>query len=175
MEPWQITLLVIGIIFLGYVLLFITNIGFVHFFKSTLRKHNKALAVILNTKYDNLSKLINITKKLGETFDEDLLNKFYSLEPKDFAKQYTEKCKDARDILSLLKNQIIYLSSTNPSLEKHNEFQLLKDNVIELDVVYRVNIAMYNADVLGYNYWIRFLPFRYVFLLLKFKEKDLIS
>ena len=175
METWQIILLIISIIIVLYIILFVTNIVFIFSFKSILRKHNKSLSVILNTKYDNLKRLVLILEKHQVELDKDLVDKLNSLNPKDFAKQYTKECKEARDVLSQLRNNITYISTLYPNLEKHNEFQLAKDNVIELDDVYRINIAMYNADVLGYNYWIRFLPFRYVFLLFKLKKKDLIS
>lgn len=174
MKPHEVFILVILCILTLYILLIILDLIFVFSFKSILRKHNKSLAVILNTKYDNIQKMISVIDKYGITIDSPALKEFENIDVKDLNKQYTAKCKAARDILSILRNELVFLSSSHPILEQDEIFVMAKENIIQLDDVYRVNIAMYNADVLGYNYWIRFLPCRYIFLLLKTKTKDLI-
>ena len=74
----------------------------------------------------------------------------------------------------MLRDEAMFIASKNSFLEKHDEFRIAKRNVLESDNVYRINIAMYNADVLGYNYWIGFLPTRYIYKILKVKRKEII-
>ena len=174
MKPHEIVILTILIIAALYLLLVITDLIFVFTFNSILKKHNKSLSVILNTKYDNLKKILLIFEKLNIKINENILANFNKIKLSDLNKQYTASCKTARDTLSILRNEVLFVASNNPVLEKHNEFLMAKENILELDDVYRVNIAMYNADILGYNYWVRFLPCRYIFLLAKIKTKELI-
>ena len=69
----------------------------------------------------------------------------------------------------------MFISNDHPELNSDMEFVQNKNNVNELDVQYRNNVIMYNADVLGYNYWIRFLPCRFIFQMFKIKKKEIIS
>jgi hypothetical protein len=172
MEPWLITLL---IIFSAYILLIITDLIFVFSFKTILRKHNNSLSVILTTKYDNIKKIVELFSKYNVHLDEELIEQLDQLNPSVFAKQHSVECKKARELLSRIRSDINYIMTSNSSIEKHAEFILAMENVKELDDVYRMNIAMFNADVLGYNYWIRFLPCRYIFSIFKVKTKELIS
>ena len=48
-------------------------------------------------------------------------------------------------------------------------------NVEEAEKLYRQHVVLYNADVLGYNFWISFFLTRYIYKILKRKTKDIIS
>ena len=105
-------------------------------------------------------------------------NKYYALmndiNVNDFAHQDTKECEKARAILSYLRDEALALSNKSPELNENNEFVTTKRNILEQDKIYQQFIAMYNADVLGYNFWISFRPWRWLFKLLKTKRKDII-
>lgn len=175
LEPWLNTLLtIITIVGAIMVLLLIVDLGLIGTFRAILKRHNKAMNVMLMTKYDNIKKIIDILDEIGSSLDVRLKKTFTSIDPKLFASQDTIQCKQARDKLTYLQSEIFFLSRKNTFVENNDKFTVAKNNITETDVVYRNTVAMYNADVLGYNYWIRFLPYRWLFLMFKIKEKELI-
>ena len=167
-------LIILGSILGLYILIAILDIIFVLSFKSILNKHNKSLGVILMSKLDNIRLLFDIMIRLGVEVDEKFLLIFKEIRIEDLLSQDTPECASIRSKLSMLRDEAMFIASKNSFLEKHDEFRIAKRNVLESDNVYRINIAMYNADVLGYNYWIGFLPTRYIYKILKVKRKEII-
>jgi hypothetical protein len=84
-------------------------------------------------------------------------------------------CLEARNDLTYLRNELVLLTNSTENLSKNLELKRAKDAIIEMDANYRTLVAMYNADVLGYNYWINFLPTKYIKYIFKLKEKQIIS
>ena len=175
MEPWQIAVLVISIVVGVYILLIATDGIFISTFRSIFRKHNMALGVMIHTKYDNIKKLLDILHK----YDIDVPGKYIEIidgiDANSFRDQELEECIKARNDLAYLRNELVFLSSTKENLQKNMELIRAKNAITEMDANYRTLVAMYNADVLGYNYWINFLPCRYIKHIFKLKEKQIIS
>jgi len=175
MEAYQIVLLVLGIILGLYILLFIMDVVFVLMFRKIFIKHNKALEVFLHYKYDNIKKLLTILDKYNVRIGDKYLRMFDEINPDCFSNQESKLCLESRTSLSMLRDELVYLAEQNERLSKHGEIRQAKNNIIEMDANYRSLIAMYNADVLGFNYWISFFPTRFFYRLLKVKSKQIIS
>lgn len=175
MEAYQIVLLVLGIILGLYILLFIMDVVFVLMFRKIFIKHNKALEVFLHYKYDNIKKLLTILDKYNVRIGDKYLRMFDEINPDCFSNQESKSCLESRTSLSMLRDELVYLAEQNERLSKHGEIRQAKNNIIEMDANYRSLIAMYNADVLGFNYWISFFPTRFFYRLLKVKSKQIIS
>lgn len=175
LEQWaNITISVAIWVVAALILLFIANIIFAIWFHQILNRHSKSLTVALNAKFDNIKKLFEIINKLGVKTDIKCKETIDAISPEDFKDQNSEICKIAREKLTYLRFEAFAVTRLQPNLEKNNEFVTAKNNVLEMDTVYRNTVACYNADVLGYNYWIRFLPFRWFWKLIKTKTKNLI-
>ncbi len=173
-QTWNIVLSVLIWIVAVYIVILIVNIGFVVFFKKTLNMHSKSMTVTLNAKFDNIKKLFEIMMKHEVEVEEKLIEKLNSIDVMDFKLPDSDSCKKAREKLTFLREEAMNIARKQIKLEKNNEFVTAKNNVLEMDSVYRNIVACYNADVLGYNYWIKFLPNRWVFKVCKFRSKNLI-
>ena len=171
----NITLTVIIAIVALWVLFLIVDFLFVLFFKTILKKHAKAMTVILNAKFENTKKLYDLFQTYEIPVEEKLLDVLKNINPADFDRQDTKEGTEARTMLSYLRDEATFITNRNKSLLDKPDFAIARNNVLELDTQYRSNIAMYNADVLGYNYWISFLPCRFVFKLFKVKKKEIIA
>lgn len=175
LEAWQIVLIVIGSVFILFILIQVTGLGFFFSFKSMLSKHITALNVVLQTKYDNINKLLSIMGK----YDEEIVNKYQKeldeIDIKHLGHPHTKEGEQVRNKLSLLKEELLSILDRNEIFLRHEEINLAKAHILELDKVYYFQIMTYNADVIGYNYWIRFLPNRFIFKLFKVKEKEVIA
>ena len=169
-------ILIAGLSVLGlWILLLAVNLIFVGSFSSIFKKHREALPVILYTKAENLRSLISILKQFGLEIDNRLIAILNDIGPNDFDNPGSEEFAKSVNTLSYLKDELLFLASHHPELADDPDFALVKQNLIDSDNHYRNTVTMYNADVLGYNYWIRFFPCRFVFLLFRVKKKEIIS
>ena len=167
-------MIVIGLGALWFLLLFI-DIGFVLTFKTILNKHKKSLTVILNTKYLNLLKIFEIAKENGIEIKENVTNILTEMDKVGFTKHDSELGEKMRAYLSYLGEEARYIINKNKSAFSNGEGEIVITNLKDNEIQLRSNIAMYNADILGFNYWIGFLPTRFIYKLLKIKKKELIS
>lgn len=170
-----IILYVVGGLIALWILLLIVNLIFFGFFRLLFKKHEKAMTVILYSKLENMEKLFAILKQSGIKIDERLTKVITEIHVEDFQKPNLDKFEKSKNSLSYLKDEVMFIANQHPDLNSNPDFIQAKNNVLESDAIYRSNVVMYNADVLGYNYWIRFLPCRFIFKMFKVKKKQIIS
>ena len=157
-----------------YVLLVIITVSFVLSFSSILSHHNHDLTVILTNKRDNLMKLSSLLNGGGVKLDKKNLDALNNFDLKRIENQDGDDAKAAREELTSLSEYFLMMSSTNEAALNYEEYQQVLTNINELEKVYRDHLMMYNADVLGYNFWIYFFPTRFIFKIFKLKKKDTI-
>ena len=171
---WIALIVVLSIVGL-WLLALIVNLIFVASFSSIFEKHKKAIPVIVYTKYDNLKTIISILNQSGIDIDNRYVALLNDLSTFDFNEPGSKEFVKAKNTLSYLAEELFNVASAHPDLEADEEYALAKRNVLDADTQYRTTVMMYNADVLGYNYWVRFLPCRFVFKMFKVKPKETIS
>lgn len=175
MTGGEIAILIVSIVAGVYVLFVGLAIIFILSFRSIFKKHNAALCVMLHTKYDNIMKMVALLKKYKVKVPNEYENILSKIDANSFKDQELPECITARNDLAYLRNELVYLASSREDLTKNLELKRAKDAITEMDANYRTLVAMYNADVLGYNYWINFLLSRYIKFIFKLKEKQIIQ
>ncbi len=175
MEPYEIVIIVIASIIGLWLLLFFVDLIFVLGFFRIFKKHKKAITVVLYTKLENMRKLFSVMKQSGIKIDDRLVKILNEVNENDFADPSSAEFDKSKNALSYLKDEIMFLANQYPDLNSNIDFIQAKNNISESDLIYRNNVTMYNADVLGYNYWISFVPCGFVFKLFKLKKKQIIS
>ena len=163
------TAIVIAII---YLLIIIVSISFVWSFRSIMSHHNHDITVILTNRRDNYIKLADLINKSGVKLDKKQVEVLNSFDLKRIETQDGEDAKLAREELTSLGEYLVMTATANEVSLNNEEYQNVMANINELDKVYRQHLMMYNADVLGYNFWINFFPTRFIFKILRFKKKD---
>ena len=174
-EALKIVLIVISSIAAVWLLLLIVNLIFVGSYLTIFKKHRRAMVVILYTKLENMKRLFTIIQHFGIDIDNRLTMLLGDVRQEDFDDPASEACTKSRNTLSYLNDEIMFIANKNKDLLTDVDFIQAKNNIIESENIYRNNVMMYNADVLGYNYWIRFFPCRFIFLLFRVKKKEIIS
>ena len=175
MPKWGLILIwIFGSLLALYILTIIVDLLFVLAFKRIMKKHNRALCVLYTSKLENIRKVTELLKERNIVFSPEYNEIISQLDSNDFADQSDEKCTIAKKKLTYLHQELLFVFSQHQEFFEEPIFNLAKNNVEEIDRNLRMNSIAYNSDVLGYNYWIRFLPCRYIFLLLKVKEKETI-
>lgn len=169
---WTIVICSIGLGF--YLFLLVVDLIFVASFRHIMKKHNKALSIIYSAKYDQLVKLHEFLIKHGATFDEKVEKTIKEIDPKHFVDQSNPECILEKDKLTYIQQEIMVKLPLFAHLNEDQEFALIKNLINEIDRNLRLYSIAYNSDVLGYNYWVRFLPWRFIFLMFKVKTKETI-
>ncbi len=175
MEPWQIFLLVTAIIIAVYLL---SALVYFRIMKNFIRRINRrldAIDVLLAQKYEVLRLVGKLFKKykvvLPAEFEEDL------------APHFDERLKEVtgterttiRSYLLKATQAVLFYGEQSKKLAADSEFIGLKKPLVEVDDDYRKAVANYNADVLGYDYWIHVFLWRWVARLARFHVKDVIA
>ena len=158
-----------------YLLFVILDVVFVISFSSILSRHDHDLFVILTNKKDNLDNLAELLNKKGVKCEKKDLEALNNFSLKDIEHQDGKVAKEAREQLTYLSDTFLLLARDNTKMANNEEFLKIEANLNELEAVYRQHVVLYNADVLGYNFWISFFPTKFIYKLLKFKSKDIIS
>ena len=171
---WSIVINVLIAIAIFYLLIVIVDVSFVLSFRSIMKNHDHDISIILTNKKDNLVKLIPLLNEHGVKVDKKKADELTLFDLSRINNQNSKEAKKAREELTLLGDYFLSLCYENDKVNDTNDFLLIDNNLKDIERVYRQHVLMYNADVLGYNYWISFFLTRYIYLILRIKKKDII-
>ena len=155
-----------------YTLILIVSISFVWSFASIMSHHSHDITVILTNKRDNFIKLANLMNSSSVKLEKKQLDALNGFDLKRIEKQDGEDAKLAREELTSLGEYFLLMATANETSLNSEEYSHIMTNIDELEKVYRQHLMMYNADVLGYNFWINFFPTRFIFKIFRLKKKD---
>ena len=155
-----------------YALIVIVSLSFAFSFASILAHHNHDLSVILTNKRDNLVKLSELYLKASIKLNKKIIDDLNNFDLKRIEDQDGEDAKNARDELTSFYEYLLSIDVSDKKVSSNDDYYKILENINELEKVYRHHLMMYNADVLGYNFWINFFPTRYIFKIFRFKRKD---
>ena len=159
------------VIFIVYLLMLIVDISFVCSFSSIMKHHAHDLTVILTNKKDNFVKLVNILNSKGVKLDKKKIELLHNFDVKRIETHDGEDAKKAREELTSIHEYLLLICSQS-GFNVDSEYQQVLAYINELENVYRHHLMMYNADVLGYNFWISFFPTRFIYKILRLKPKE---
>ncbi len=172
---WQITLIVILALVILFLAICIMGFIFFAYFTYTLNKRSQAITVVIKTKYDYISELMNVIEKAGVPIPDDIKEKFNTISIPSYLEPDSDLSKTIRESLSIIKNDLVNLINGDNRLLKHELIKGLLSSIDDVDSSYRSHVTNYNSDATGYNYWVRFIPTRLIFKWAKVKEKNFIS
>ena len=155
-----------------YLLIIIVDVTFVVSFSSIMKHHAHDLTVILTNKKDNLMKLVEFFTANGVKLDKKKVEKLQDFDTKRLEIKDEEDSKLAREELTSLNDYFLSVFEQSDIKDEQGECQKIVSNIYELEKVYRQHLMMYNADVLGYNFWIDFFPTKYIYKIFKIKSKE---
>ena len=155
-----------------YLLILIVSVSFVWSFASIMSHHSHDITVILTNKRDNFIKLANLLNGSGVKTDKKQVDALNAFDLKRIEKQDGDDARLAREELTSLGEYFLSTATSNETSLNEEDYFQITTNINELEKVYRQHLMMYNADVLGFNFWINFFPTRFIFKILRFKKKD---
>ncbi len=175
MDWWEV-LIIIVFIFVGFYVAGVCVYAFkMGEYDKRIAKNLEAIDVLIVQKYDLLRRISKIFVALEIKVPKEFIL--------DVRPKFEETLKDiniqeravVKAFLMRTAQALFYYGETNPELAKNADYLAIKENYSEIDHQYRITINLYNADVIGYNYWTRLFWFRWVAIVRKMKQKDIIS
>ena len=172
---WHAILIIIGTI--GIILIIIELIA-LHLLKKhndRIDRHEYNVNMLLAQKYDILLLIAKVFKKynvkIPTEFEEELSPKMdESLKSLTITERLTVK-----SYLMKAAQTLLYFAEINDKVKNDSQFKILRDSLIEIDKNHRKAIASYNADVIGFNFWISYGALKPIVKLMGFKKRDIIS
>ena len=170
-KGWNILILVLMIIIGLYLLVLIVNLVFVFSFKKMMVRENKAIRVALSAKLDILIKCQEVITSHDIKISEKTTHSLRYLDSEDFLEAQKEEFTQSTSEMADVEKEIGGILSSSRKLANDDEVALLKSLIKDVNESLKNLYMTYNADVLGYNYWVRFPPCIIFFLMFKVKLK----
>ena len=139
-----------------------------------MRRDNRGIRVSLSAKLDILRKAQEVIVANGIKITEKCSHSLRYLDSEDFFEAQLEEFATATEELAMVEKEIGGILFSSRKLSNNDEVELIKSLLKDVNESLKTSVMAYNADVLGYNYWIRFTPCKYIFIIFKTKLKKTI-
>ena len=170
-KPWNFIILIVLILVAIYILVLIVNLVFVGSFSRMMRRDNKGIRVSLSAKLDILRKAQEVILANELKMTERCNHSLRYLDSEDFLEAQKDEFIESTNELNFVEKEVSGILFSSRKLGKNDEVELIKSLLKDVNESLKTSVMAYNADVLGYNYWVRFTPCRFIFLMFKVKLK----
>lgn len=169
-EAWQIWLLVILIIFTLYLIGFLYSYSRIRHFSKSMSLRIKSMSVILVEKKDVLLTLLALYDEEGIHLDSAEKKAAEKVRWVRVEVKNEKKVLEIVDTFSILQKRLSYLAEANRFLKKDTSYQIHKSALDDLDGNYRRIVALYNHDLVLYDYWRKTFLYRPIYAILPIKK-----
>ncbi len=164
---WNIVILIILGLFALYLIGYIFVATLVGSYRKQMRKDNRGIRVAMSTKLDILRKCQAVMETNKIKMSDECYKKLRYLDTEDFLQVQTDDFDSGRADLNFVENEIRGYVTTKRKLLKNEETEILRLLLQDINESLKTSIVAYNSDVLGYNYWVRFPLYRFIFIIFK--------
>ena len=169
MEWWQILLYVLCILTLIYLLGFFYALESIITFRGKIKKRTIAISLLLSEKKDVLLSMYSLIENANLLKDEATRDITTQVRWLQTANLKTNEIENTIATLSSLQKRL-FLFSSEKELQNNEDFLAYMDMAKDLDANYRKSAAIFNSDLLGYEYWRKTPLFRFWFFVFGFKK-----
>ena len=170
-----IVLTVFAALAILYLLFGLVCFIFIRVFTRKIKKNSKAVNLLLVQRQDIMKEIVEIAKSNDILLPSDDVENIALL---NHISDFQTLAKEDRDqrILSFMHSSrnLITLCSRNSLIKDSKEFLNALSKYKDIEESYRQISALYNSDVIGFNYWINVIFIRPFMKISKVKNKDLI-
>ena len=166
---WNIVILILLGLFAIYLIGYIAVATIVGSYRRQIKKDNRGVRVAMSTKLDILRKCQAVMEANKIKMSDECYIKLRYLDTEDFLQVQTEDFDKSRADLNFVENEIRGYVTTKRKLLKNEEAEILRLLLQDINESLKTSINAYNTDVLGYNYWVKFPLYRFIFLIFKAK------
>ena len=164
---WNVVILILLGLLALYLLGFFFVLSLVGRYRSKMRKDNRGIRVAMSTKLDILRKCQAVMETSKIKMSDECFTKLRYLDSEDFLKVHSDDFLKSREDLSFVENEIRGYLTTKRKLLKNEEVEILRLLLDDINDSLKTSITTYNSDVLGYNFWVRFSLYKFIFIIFK--------
>lgn len=169
---WRIFALVVTIMLVLYLIGFFYCFALLHSFKKKLKKRIVGVSIVFSEKKELLLALDAYYRDAKMEYEEEDLACV-----REVASLNNGRIKEAdipyyRDSLQKLEKRLRFKADSNSWIKAGSDYETMTSFLTDLNKNYRRIVAIYNSDLLGYEYWRRRWPYHYLFVLLGFRKKE---
>ncbi len=171
MGPLEIFLLILAIAFVAYLAFFVYVFVSLLSFRGKLNHRLTAFSVLLKEKKDVLSSLYSELD--AKNIEMDSATKA-SCAKMCWLRIDALKENEIKPILltvSDLQKRLTLLVSQNESLKDDQDIKRFLSTLLDIDSNYRKIVAVYNSEIIGYEYWRKMWLYRPFLYLFGFRER----
>lgn len=154
MEPYQVIILIILLLLFFYISVFLLVLSNALSFRKRLKKRSEALMVLCLEKQDVLLAWIDLFVKEGRRFSEEDQKLIASLKAIELKKPNRKDWENAIEVLKQANRRLNFLSDETDWGSSKGDRDSYVSTLHDLDANYRQSLAIYNADVGAFNYWV---------------------
>ncbi len=168
----RILALVAIVIVVIYLIGFFYCFALLHSFKKKMNKRIVGISIVFNEKKEVLLALDSYYRDAKMEYEEEDLQCV-----RDVAALKNGRLKETdvtcyRDTLQRLEKRLRFKADSNPWIKAGSDYETMTAFLSDLNRNYRSIVAIYNSDLLGYEYWRRCLIYRFIFIVLGFRKKE---
>jgi hypothetical protein len=154
MEPYQVILLVVILLLFVYTSVFLFVLSNSLSFRKKLRKRSEALMILCLEKQDVLLAWAALFSEEGFKFEQDDKDLLERLRLISLRRPNQKEWASAIEILKQSNRRLTFLSESVDWGKAKEDKEGYVSALHDLDANYRQSLAIYNADVGAYNYWV---------------------
>lgn len=170
-----IVLLVIASLIVLWIITFIVSISFTFIFKKKLKSGSNAVNMLLDQRLEIMNVFLSFAKQYKIKLSPDDVKNIALLERIHDFQKLSKEDRDYR-VLTFVHSSYNIIAACESS-SKLVKDPLYPNKLVEFNDIeesYRQKSALYNSDVIGYNYWVNVPTVKSLFKLFGLKNKDLI-
>ncbi len=172
MPIWlKIILIVFSSLLFVWLLIILMTLIILKIYKSKLNHMRMALNIILAQKYDVAVVLAKFLLSNDILLPEDIMLEFNLDEKPNFNYFNTFERKSIGKRINDIVDTLVLISHEN-NLDDNLRYITLKSSIDDIEKQHKHTILNYNNKVSGYNYWVKFIPFRLISKIFKIKLKS---
>ena len=171
MEWWQVLLYILAILALIWLGLLAFDISSLLSFRAKLEKRTVAFSVLFVEKKDILLTIYAMFDEKKAEFSSSLNKAAAQVRWMKLETLKGDEIENNVFLLNDFEKRLALLGHKYPLFEGDKDYEIYWATIQDLNANYRRNVANYNSEVLGYEYWRRFIVFRPLTYLFGFREK----
>lgn len=175
MEAYQIIILVALLLLFLYVGAFLLILSNSLSFSRKLRKRAQAMLILVCEKQEILLSWFELFEKETASLPEEDLHAISSLKDINLKNPSHEEWVSSLALLKEVQMRLGFLSEEMDLGASGKEKASYVSALHDLDFNYRQSSAVYNADVVAYNYWISIPGFSWLLFLFGFRKKKALN
>lgn len=170
-----IVIVVVVSLFLLFILSFVITSIFYHAFSKRLKKDSIAIDLLMHQRYELMIEFMKVLDAHKIEVNEEDKRAINRLERISDFQLLLKQDRDER-VLAFVhsSHNIITLCETHETVVKDPVYTDLLLQFNDVEETYRQKSALYNSNVLGYNYWVNIPVVKIFFRMAKKRPKDLI-